>query len=99
MKILFISRSTLFKDKGGDSIQIIQTANELRKLGVEVDIRLTNESIDYSNYDLIHFFNIIRPADILPHLSRFRKPYAVSTIYVDYSEYEKKARSGATGWI
>jgi len=32
---------------------------------VYVDILLTNQTIDYSQYDLLHFFNIIHPADIL----------------------------------
>ena len=40
-----------------------------------------------------HFFNIIRPDDILPH-RKTEKPFVVSTIFVDYSEYDKKARKG-----
>lgn len=100
MKILFISRSTLFKDKGGDTIQVQNTAEYLRKIDVHVDIRLCDEhNIDYSQYDLIHFFNIIRPADILQHIERSKKPYVVSTIYVDYSEYEKRARGGPMGLL
>ena len=73
MKVLFISRATLYKDKGGDTIQIVNTARYLEKLGVEVTIRLSNEAIDYSKFDLIHFFNIIRPADILLHMERSGK--------------------------
>lgn len=99
MKILFISRSTLFADKGGDTVQIQNTAEYLRKIGVEVDIRLCNEEINYTNYHLIHFFNIIRPADILRHVERSKKPYVVSTIYVDYSEYERNARGGIAGLL
>ena len=99
MKILFISRATLYKDKGGDTIQILNTAASLKQLGVDVTIRLCNEKIDYSGYTLIHFFNIIRPADILFHIYKSGKPYVISTIYVDYSEYEKKMRMGLTGSI
>lgn len=99
MKILFISRSTLFKDRGGDTVQVQNTAVYLRKIDVHVDIRLCNEEIDYSQYDLLHFFNIIRPADILRHIESSKKPYVVSTIYVDYSEYEKKARGGLIGGL
>lgn len=97
MKILFISRATLYKDKGGDTIQIVNTARYLEKLGAEVTIRLCNETIEYSKFDLIHFFNIIRPADILHHMDRSAKPFVVSTIYVDYSEYEKDERKGPAG--
>lgn len=80
-------------------MQVLQTAEYLRKRGIAVDVRLTNEDIDYQQYDLLHFFNIIRPADILRHISRSRKPYVVSTIFVDYSEYERKARGGTAGLL
>jgi glycosyltransferase involved in cell wall biosynthesis len=97
VRILFISRATLFTDRGGDTIQILNTARYLEELGVKVTIRLCNEKIDYSSADLIHFFNIIRPADILKHISKSGKPYVVSTVYVDYSEYERKVRKGVAG--
>lgn len=99
LKVLFISRATLWKDKGGDTVQIVNTAKYLQPLGVEVDIRLCNEEIDYSGYQLIHFFNIIRPADILLHIQRSGLPYVISTIFVDYSEYERKARGGKAGLL
>ncbi|MBC8033832.1 MAG: glycosyltransferase family 4 protein [Chitinophagaceae bacterium] len=99
MKILFIARATLYKDTGGDTIQILRTADYLVKEGVQVSIRLANEEIDYKPFDLIHFFNIIRPSDILFHVKVSRKPYVVSTIYVDYSEYEKKVRKGFAGCL
>jgi len=94
MKVAFISRASLYKDKGGDTIQLVNTAVHLRKLGIQVDIFLADESPDYSTYDLLHFFNIIRPDDILPHITGSERPFVVSTIFVDYSEYEKKARQG-----
>jgi glycosyltransferase involved in cell wall biosynthesis len=97
VKVLFISRATLYKDGGGDTIQIINTARHLEKLGVRVTICLSNEAIDYKSYDILHFFNIIRPADILVHIKRSGKPFVVSTIYVDYSEYEKRERKGVAG--
>lgn len=99
MKILFISRSTLFQDRGGDTVQILNTARYLRLCGITVDVRISNETIDYGPYDLIHFFNIIRPADILKHVLRSGKPYVVSTIYVDYSEFDRKVRKGVTGLL
>ncbi len=94
MKVAFISRASLFSDRGGDTIQMQQTAEKLRLLGTVVDIFLTDQKPDYDLYDLLHFFNIIRPDDILPHISVTEKPFVVSTIFVDYSEYEKKARKG-----
>jgi glycosyltransferase involved in cell wall biosynthesis len=99
VRIVLITRSTLYKNPGGDTIQIINTQNSLKKLGVEADIKLSNEEIVYNDYDLLHFFNIIRPADILYHIRKSTKPFVVSTIYVDYSEFDKNNRSGLSGFI
>lgn len=94
MRIAFIVRSTLFTVKGGDTIQIQQTAKHLEKLGVEVDILRTHEKIKYEDYDLFHFFNMTRPADILRHLKYCRKPIVLTPIYIDYSDYDSKQRTG-----
>lgn len=85
LKILFLSRASLFTVQGGDTIQILKTAEALRKAGISIDIKLCNEkNIDYSKYILIHFFNI-RPADMLLHIKKSNLPYVISTIYVDYA--------------
>lgn len=84
MRVAFISRATLFSSPGGDTTQLERTADHLRLMGVAVDIFCTNQVIDYAAYDLLHFFNIIRPADILVHIKASGKPYVVSTIYVEY---------------
>src|ERR1044071_9841183 len=99
MRIAFIARATLYTTPGGDTKQIDFTAHYLRGLGVEVDIFLTDKPVDYDKYDLLHFFNIIRPADILGHIENSGKPYVVSTIFLDYGEYEKKARGGVMKWL
>jgi glycosyltransferase involved in cell wall biosynthesis len=99
MKILFLTRATLYSVFGGDTVQIVSTAKYLRKLGVQVDIHLGNKTIDYSEYDLLHVFNIIRPADILPHLLKSGKPYVLSTIFVDFTDYEHFHRNGLAGLI
>lgn len=99
MKAVMISRSTLFSSPGGDTVQIKKTAEYLRKLGVSVDIKLADEEIDYRLYDLMHFFNIIRPNDFLYHAKNSDLPFVVSTIFVDYSEYEKKARTGIIKYL
>lgn len=93
MKVLFISRPTLFTASGGDTVQIKETASELKKLGVDVDIRLANEKINYNCYDIIHFFNIIRPNTISAHVKNSNLPFLISTIFVDYSEIERSERS------
>ena len=99
MKVAFIARSTLFTVKGGDTIQIQQTAKHLEELNVYVEIRLTHEKINYDNYDLLHFFNLTRPADILHHIRYSKKPFAVSPVLINYSEYDKKYRRGISGLL
>ena len=87
-----ISRDSLYDVPGGDTVQVTETAEALRKIGVEVDVKLAGDDIQYQNYDLLHFFNIIRPNTINPHVKKSRLPFVVSTIYVDYTEIEKKYR-------
>ena len=93
-----IARSTLYSSPGGDTTQIEMTAKYLRFLGVEVNIEVSDKKIDYIGYDLIHFFNIIRPDDILPHINQ-SIPFVVSTIFADFSEYDKRVRKGVAGFI
>jgi len=88
-----ISRPTLFDAPGGDTIQISETAAELRNIGVEVEIKLANEKINYHQFDLIHFFNMIRPNAIWPHIKKSKLPYVLSTIYVDYTVVDQYLRS------
>ncbi|MDP9046904.1 MAG: glycosyltransferase family 4 protein [Bacteroidota bacterium] len=94
MKVAFITRSTLYEIPGGDTVQATQTARQLAAIGVEADIILSGQTIAYNNYDLLHFFNITRPADILHHSKKTRKPFVVSTILCNYAEYDKRHRNG-----
>lgn len=90
MKVAFISRATLYTSPGGDTKQLDLTAHNLRNMGVTVDVYLTYEQIDYSQYDLLHFFNIIRPGDVLKHIKLANKPYVVSTIFVEYGTVKQQ---------
>lgn len=91
MNVLFTSRSTLFTQPGGDTLQVEQTAKYLRDIGHQVDIKLCGEPIDVNKYDVIHFFNIIRPADLKISIPK-HIPLVVSSIYHDYSEYDQNYR-------
>ncbi len=99
MKVAFIARTDLYRISGGDTVQIEGTARALRQLGVTVNIHLSDETINYSDYDLLHFFNIIDCEDILGHVMRAAVPYVVSTIYVDYREYDRFHRGGVIGLL
>jgi glycosyltransferase involved in cell wall biosynthesis len=95
MRVAFITRSTLFAIPGGDTVQVMQTAKHLAALGIVADIKLSKDTIDYPNYDLLHFFNLTRPADILYHSKKAKKPFVISTIFCNYSEYDRHHRKGA----
>lgn len=101
MKVLFQSRSNLFDVPGGDTVQLLKTAEYLRKFGLTVDISTEVEpSLD--GYDLVHLFNLMRPQEVYlqaANAKRQGKRIAVSTIYGLYTEYERKARPGLAGFI
>lgn len=99
MKVLLQSRSTLYSVFGGDTVQIEKTADALRSLGCVVDISLESEP-DVGSYDLVHLFNFTRPQDIYVQARNAKsqeKKVVLSTIYVDYEEYDLQARSGVPG--
>jgi glycosyltransferase involved in cell wall biosynthesis len=99
MRIAFITRSTLYKVPGGDTVQVLQTVKYLKKQGIEATVFLTDQEIDYSGFDLLHFSNITRPSDILFHITRTDKPFLLSPILIDYSEYDRQHRKGISGFI
>ncbi|MGC4028205.1 MAG: glycosyltransferase family 4 protein [Steroidobacteraceae bacterium] len=101
MKVLFQSRSTLFSVPGGDTVQLMKTAESLRKLGVLVDIS-TDLKPCLDGYDLVHLFNLMRPQEVYvqaENAKRQGKRVALSTIYGLYTEYEQKARPGLAGFV
>lgn len=99
MKVAFITRSTWQTVPGGDTVQLEQTVRHLRNLGVKADIFTADQKIDYAAYDLFHFFNITRPADLLLHTRECRKPYVITPILVNYSEYDRHHRKGISGFM
>ena len=84
MRIALISRRTLMSQPGGDTVHVQQTAKYLLKAGHDTRIISAGTRINAKDYDLLHFFNLGRPADFLPYLS-CGLPYVISSIYVDYS--------------
>lgn len=99
MKVAFITRATLHDVYGGGAVHIFETANHLKELGIDVTIHQANEKIDYNSFNLLHFFDLIRPANILYHINKTNKPFVVSPIFVDYSEYDRLYRKGVSGLV
>lgn len=94
LHIGFVSRSTLYSSPGGDTVQIDKTAKYLQRMGHQVTVFTSTDHINYDEFDLFHFFNITRPADILSHVSKTSKPFFISPIFLDLQEYERKNRKG-----
>jgi glycosyltransferase involved in cell wall biosynthesis len=95
MKVAMVGRSSLYTVPGGDSIQMVKTAEALNKTGVKAEIFLSSDRIDYQDFDLLHFFNLLRPADHLFHIRQSKMPYVISTIYLDYSAFDRYGRGMA----
>jgi glycosyltransferase involved in cell wall biosynthesis len=93
MRVALIARATLFDVPGGDTRQMEETAKGLRALGIAADVVPTSRTVDYSRYDLLHFFNLARPADFLRHIRRSGKPYVVSPVFVEYESVNEAGRS------
>lgn len=96
MKVLIQSRKNLYTLRGGDTIQLLKTKEELEKLGVKVDISLEYEP-DLSNYDLIHLSNVTRIQETYLHVKNAKKqnkPVLLSTIFWPMDEFEKQGQIG-----
>jgi glycosyltransferase involved in cell wall biosynthesis len=101
MNVLLQSRTTLFSVPGGDSIQMLMTADALRKMGCAVAISTALEP-DLSNYDIVHLFNLTRPQELYlqaMNAQRQHRKIVLSPIYVSYLEYERHARTGLPGLL
>lgn len=99
-RILMVGRASVFTDSGGDTIQMRSTAKYLEML-LGCDCHTVGASslgtVSIDDYDVIHFFSLIDASDFLVFAERAAisgKRIVLSPIYVDYSEYERKARLG-----
>lgn len=91
MKVLFLGRIDLFDRRGGDTVQIENTAEELSKLGISVDIK-TRTDCDMSGYDLVHIFQLDWIPEIYFYAKRakaFKKKIVLSPIHHNIDEVKK----------
>jgi glycosyltransferase involved in cell wall biosynthesis len=92
MKVLFCNRRDAFSRPGGDTMQMVKTAEFLKKLNIQVDICLSVNSFDFKEYDLIHIFNTYRPFETFNFIRKAKdnnKKVALSSIYWDFSDFIK----------
>ncbi len=102
MRVLFGVRPDLRSDSGGDTTQILQTAEHLRTLGVDVvlDDRL---ALDPSGFDVVHLFHLTRVYETHVQMRSIRAagrvPIVLSSIYWPTDEYDRLGRFGVERWI
>jgi len=96
MKILLNSRVDLFTKPGGDTAQILKTAEYLKKAGVAVDISIKLKE-NLNDYNLVQIFNITRPHEAyLQYLNakKQKKPVIITPLYQNFDEWDKLGRYG-----
>ncbi|MEX2142601.1 MAG: glycosyltransferase family 4 protein [Pirellulales bacterium] len=88
MKVLMVNTPQSPKLKGGDTLQMVKTAEALVQLGVEVVIS-THAEPDGRGFDVAHVFNL-RTIDATERqvaaLARYDVPIVMSPIYLEISQ-------------
>lgn len=100
MKILMQARPDLLKIPAGDTIQILNTKQALRDLGVEVDLNFSMHP-DLSNYRLVHCFNITRVQETYQQVLNAvaqQCPIVLSPIYWNMEEFLKSESPHMLSW-
>ena len=91
MKVLMQGRFGLFSNRGGDRVQVENTASELRKLCV--DVVLSDKFIDdLSSFDLVHIFQLDWTPEthfMIEKAKKAGKPVVFSPIHHNVSEVKK----------
>ena len=99
MRVLLQARSNLWSKPGGDSIQIYSLAQGLREIDYNVEIDLSaNRNLE--NFDLVHCFNISRIQETYQQVlnaQKQSKPYIITPIFQNLSEYNLRGRYGFAG--
>ncbi|SHI74600.1 glycosyltransferase [Clostridium intestinale] len=90
MKVLIVNRLDAFENFGGDTMQMIETEKELKKIGIDVEVSLGSQTLEkYNEYDVIHFFNIQTEKFTYNEIlkaKKLKKKIAVSPIWWNYEE-------------
>lgn len=93
MRILMQNRPDAYERWGGDTTQMVKTAQYMRDLGVEVEISLESKP-DLTAFDIVHIFNIQTIDSSIQQIKnahKQNKPIALSTIYWDLRQMVNSA--------
>lgn len=98
MRVLFLTRASLDRYRGGDTTQIESTARELRALGATVEV-VSELPADVTGWDLVHLFHLDRLWENLPQARAVagRIPTVLSMIWWPKEQYNVHSRPGIQG--
>ncbi|MCL2330847.1 MAG: hypothetical protein FWC56_06055, partial [Phycisphaerae bacterium] len=111
MRVCWLVRENLLEQPGGDTTQILQTAEALRRSGAgdNSDVRepitidfVSSRRPDFAGYDLVHLFHLDRLWENEPHcrqLQAQRRPAVLSTIYWPADAFDRGGRAGLQGLL
>ena len=101
MRALWLVRRNLTQHPGGDTTQILRTADALRAQGVNVEL-CSDERPNMAGYDVVHLFHLDRLWEHEPHCRQIRaqrRPAVLSTIYWPPDEFDRGGRAGFQGLL
>lgn len=88
--ILFIPRSDHHHNPGGDYVQLKSTADSWAKTVGEATVYTKGQRLNIEHVDVIQLYNIGRPQELIPWLSK-GKPVALFSIWVDFYGVDTKS--------
>ena len=101
MHAFWLVRSNLTRHPGGDTTQILRTAEALRARGVRVDL-CSEPRPRMSGCDVVHLFHLDRLWENAAYCRRIRaeqRPAVLSTIYWPAEEFDRAGRAGFQGLL
>jgi len=97
MKVLLQGRPDLFRRVGGDSDLIQNLYTHLSKNKIYCQINATGK-MNFSKFDIIHFFGIMRIQDLYSHFLRAKKQHKKIIVTPIYEDLSLLDRYGRIGW-
>jgi len=101
MRVLWLVRRNLRQHPGGDTTQILNTAEKLRQRGITIDFE-SSLPRNLHTYDLVHLFHLDRLWENERYCRKIRSqgcPVILSPIYWPTFEYDREARPGLQGFM
>ena len=101
IRVLFLTRADIFKLRAGDTVQVSLLAEYLRKKGLTVSLS-TRLKPDLDQYDLVHYFNILRTEGSYQRCLAVKEkgiPLLITPIYWNVEQYLAQENPAAlTTW-